>query len=159
MKSGTGERKLPPVSAIVLLLLMGLPIIWLAIAALDTTGAGGLAAAMLPTALRETAVLMAWVGAITGVLGLVSAWLVTHFDFPGRRVFEWALVLPLAIPTYLAAYSYVEFLDFTGPIQQALRAVIGGETIKDYWFPQINALAGRYRDLSTEQVGGHTQRR
>ena len=91
--------KLPPVSAILLLALRGLPILWLAVAALDTTGAGGLAAAMLPTALRETATLMAWVGVITGILGLVSAWLVTHFEFPGRRIFEWALVLPLAIPT------------------------------------------------------------
>lgn len=142
MKSGTGGGMLPPVSAIVLLALMGLPILWLAVAALDTTGAGGLAAAMLPTALRETATLMAWVGLITGILGLVSAWLVTHFEFPGRRIFEWALVLPLAIPTYLAAYTYVEFLDFTGPIQQALRAVIGGQTIKDYWFPQIKSPTG-----------------
>ena len=97
---------------------------------------------MLPTALRETATLMAWVGLITGILGLVSAWLVTHFEFPGRRIFEWALVLPLAIPTYLAAYTYVEFLDFTGPIQQALRAIIGGQTIKDYWFPQIKSPTG-----------------
>jgi len=142
MKSGTGGGMLPPVSAIVLLALMGLPILWLAVAALDTTGAGGLAAAMLPTALRETATLMAWVGLITGILGLVSAWLVTHFEFPGRRIFEWALVLPLAIPTYLAAYTYVEFLDFTGPIQQALRAIIGGQTIKDYWFPQIKSPTG-----------------
>lgn len=122
---------------------MGLPILWLAFAALFySSGPGGLAAAMLPTALRETATLMGWVGAITGVLGLVSAWLVTHFDFPGRRYFEWALVLPLAIPTYLAAYTYVEFLDFTGPIQQGLRALIGGETIKDYWFPQIRSPSG-----------------
>ena len=133
---------LPPVSAVLLVLLMGLPIIWLAIAALDTNGAGGLAAAMLPTALRETATLMAWVGAITGVLGLVSAWLVTHFEFPGRRIYQWALMLPLAIPTYLAAYTYVEFLDFTGPIQQAVRAVFGGKTIHDYWFPDIRSPSG-----------------
>ena len=142
MKSGTGGGKLPPVSAIVLVLVMGLPILWLAIAALSTTGAGGVAATMLPTALRETATLMAWVGLATGVLGLVSAWLVTHFDFPGRRIFEWALVLPLAVPTYLAAYTYVEFLDFTGPIQQAVRAIFGGTTINDYWFPQIKSPSG-----------------
>ncbi|MGV3492137.1 MAG: ABC transporter permease [Devosia sp.] len=133
---------LPPVSGIVLVLLMGLPIIWLAIAALSATGAGGLAANMLPTALRDTGTLMASVGLITGVLGLLSAWLVTHFDFPGRRIFEWALILPLAVPTYLAAYTWVEFLDFTGPIQQAVRAIFGGETIRDYWFPQIKSPAG-----------------
>jgi iron(III) transport system permease protein len=133
---------LPPVSAIVLVLLMGLPIIWLAVSALDATGAGGLAANMLPTARRETATLMVSVGILTGILGLVSAWLVSHFDFPGRRIFEWALVLPLAVPTYLAAYTWVEFLDFTGPIQQAVRAVFGGTTVNDYWFPQIRSHAG-----------------
>ncbi len=122
---------------------MGLPILWLTAAAFSASdGGGGLAAAMLPTALRETAVLMAWVGAVTGVLGLVAAWLTTHFEFPGRRLFEWALILPLAVPTYLAAYAYVEFLDFTGPIQQMVRAVFGGETIRDYWFPQIKSPAG-----------------
>jgi iron(III) transport system permease protein len=142
LKSGTGGGALPPVSAILLVLLLGLPIIWLAIAAFSATGAGGLAANMLPTALRETGTLMVSVGAITGVLGLVSAWLVSHFEFPGRRQFEWALVLPLAIPTYLAAYTWVEFLDFTGPIQQAVRAIFGGATINDYWFPQIRSPAG-----------------
>lgn len=132
----------PPVSAILLVLLMGLPIIWLAIAALGATEAGGLTAAMLPTALRDTATLMASVGIITGILGLVSAWLVSHFEFPGRRIFEWALVLPLAIPTYLAAYTWVEFLDFTGPIQQAVRAIFGGATVNDYWFPKIRSPEG-----------------
>jgi iron(III) transport system permease protein len=83
---------------------------------------------MLPTALRETAVLMLWVGAVTSIVGLIAAWLVAHFEFPGRRIFEWALILPLAIPTYLAAYTYVEFLDFTGPIQQVVRALTGAQT-------------------------------
>ena len=128
---------------------MGLPILWLTLAALGATdGGGGLGAAMLPTALRETATLMLWVGATTGVLGLVAAWLTTHFDFPGRRLFEWALILPLAVPTYLAAYSYVEFLDFTGPIQEALRSLIGAETIRDYWFPQIKSPSGAVLVLS-----------
>lgn len=124
------------------MLLLGLPIIWLAIAAFSATGAGGLAANMLPTALRDTGSLMVSVGILTGILGLFSAWLVSHFEFPGRRVFEWALVLPLAIPTYLAAYTWVEFLDFTGPIQQAVRAIFGGTTVNDYWFPQIRSPAG-----------------
>ncbi|WP_417309711.1 ABC transporter permease [Devosia sp.] len=122
---------------------MGLPIIWLTIAAVSATdGGGGLAATMLPTALRETVLLMISVGAATAVLGLVAAWLTAHYEFPGRRIFDWALVLPLAVPTYLAAYCYVEFLDFTGPIQQVLRAVIGAETIRDYWFPPIRSDGG-----------------
>ena len=123
---------------------MGLPIIWLAIASIGAAaqGASGLAGNMLPTALRETAVLMAWVGAISAAIGLVSAWLVSHFEFPGRRIFEWALVLPLAIPTYLAAYAYVEVLDFTGPLQQLVRALTGAATLNDYWFPDIKSPTG-----------------
>ncbi|WP_158626031.1 ABC transporter permease [Arsenicitalea aurantiaca] len=118
--------------------------LWLAAGAIDAAlaGSNGLSATMLPTALRETALLMAWVGAITSVLGLVSAWLVTHYSFPLRRLFEWALILPLAVPTYLAAYTYVEFLDFTGPIQQAVRALTGAATLRDYWFPNIRTNTG-----------------
>ena len=139
----TGGRRLPPVSALLLVLVMGLLILWLGAAALTASeGGGGLGAAMLPTALRETALLMGTVGVATGILGLVAAWLVTHFEFPGRRIFEWALILPLAVPTYLAAYSYVEFLDFTGPVQQVLRWMIGANTIRDYWFPGIKSPAG-----------------
>lgn len=123
---------------------MGLPILWLTAAAIGASFAGtsGLTGNMLPTALRETAVLMAWVGAITAAVGLVAAWLVANFEFPGRRIFEWALILPLAIPTYLAAYAYVEFLDFTGPVQQAVRALTGATTLRDYWFPDIKNPTG-----------------
>ncbi len=123
---------------------MGLPIIWLTIAAGGAVlnGDNGLAAHMLPTALRETGLLMLWVGVLTSVCGLVAAWLVTHFAFPGRRIFEWALILPLAIPTYLAAYSYVEFLGFTGPVQQLVRLATGTKTLQEYWFPEIRSDTG-----------------
>jgi iron(III) transport system permease protein len=123
---------------------MGLPILWLAVAAVPAifTGSNGLAATMLPIALRDTGTLMLSVGIATSIIGLMSAWLVTHFEFPGRRIFEWALILPLAVPTYLAAYSYVEFLGFTGPIQQAVRAVTSTATLKDYWFPNIKTDGG-----------------
>lgn len=139
-----GGTRLPPASVIVLVLVMGLPVLWLAGSAIGAafTGRNGLAATMLPVALRETGVLMLWVGLATGMLGLLSAWLVTHFDFPGRRWLEWALILPLAVPTYLAAYSYVEFLGFTGPIQQAVRAMTGAATLRDYWFPNIKTDGG-----------------
>jgi iron(III) transport system permease protein len=122
----------------------GLPILWLAAAAIGAAlgGSNGLAASMLPTAIMETGLLMLWVGAITACLGLISAWLVTHFEFPGRRLFEWALILPLAVPTYLAAYSYVEFLGFTGPMQQLVRSLTGATTLRDYWFPDIRSNTG-----------------
>jgi iron(III) transport system permease protein len=132
------------VGAVVLVLVMGLPLIWLAFAALAgvANGSNGPVASMLPVGIKETGVLMLSVGVMTGVLGLLAAWLVTHFEFPLRRVFDWALILPLAVPTYLAAYTYVEFLDFSGPIQQAIRALTGAKTIRDYWFPEIRSNAG-----------------
>ena len=129
---------------------MGLPIFWLLWSALASlsTGSNGLAATMLPTALRETIQLMVLVGIVTGAVGLVAAWLVTHYEFPLRRVFDWALVVPLAVPTYLAAYTYVEFLDFTGPLQTALRGLNGATSLKDYWFPNIRSDWGAVLVLS-----------
>ena len=140
-----------PAAPLLLVALAGLPIGWLlwsALAALGT-GSNGLAAAMLPTALRDTVQLMLLVGLVTGAVGLVAAWLVTHYEFPLRRVFDWALVVPLAVPTYLAAYSYVEFLDFTGPLQTALRSVNGATSLKDYWFPNIRSDWGAVLALSS----------
>lgn len=133
-----------PVAAFVLVLVVGLPILWLTWAALSSafSGSNGLSAAMLPVALRETGLLMLWVGAITACAGFFAAWLVTRYEFPGRRIFEWALILPLAVPTYLGAYAYVEFLGFTGPVQSALRGLIGATTLKDYWFPDIRTDTG-----------------
>ena len=137
-------RKARIVWPALLVLLTGLPLLWLTGSAALAVGAGdnGFAAAMLPVALRETVVLMLSVGGIAAAAGLVAAWLVTHFSFPGRRLFEWALILPLAVPTYLAAYTWVEFLDFTGPVQGAVRALLGAETLRDYWFPPIRSNTG-----------------
>lgn len=136
--------------AIILAGLMGLPIIWLAWGAIAALGgSNGLSAAMLPTALRETGMLMLSVGVLTGAVGLVAAWLVTHYEFPMRRIFDWALVLPLAVPTYLAAYSYVEFLGFPGPVQTALRGLNGATTLREYWFPEIRSDWGAVLVLSS----------
>lgn len=149
-ESKTGKASALPVVAFLLAALMGLPIIWLGWSALAAVGgSNGLAATMLPTALRETGLLMASVGVVTGCVGLVAAWLVTHYEFPWRRLFDWALVLPLAVPTYLAAYSYVEFLGFPGPIQTLLRSVNGAQTLRDYWFPDIRSDWGAVLVLSS----------
>jgi iron(III) transport system permease protein len=61
--------------------------------------------------------------------------------FPGRRVFEWALILPLAVPAYVMAYTYTDFLQFTGPVQGLLRELTGWGP-GDYWFPEIRSLGG-----------------
>jgi iron(III) transport system permease protein len=146
----TGRVSPLPVIAFVLAALMGLPILWLAWSALAAAGgSNGLAATTLPTALRETGLLMVSVGLVTGCVGLVAAWLVTHYEFPLRRLFDWALVLPLAVPTYLAAYSYVEFLGFPGPVQTLLRSINGAKTLQDYWFPDIRSDWGAVIVLSS----------
>jgi iron(III) transport system permease protein len=146
----TGRVSPLPVIAFVLAALMGLPILWLAWSALAAAGgSNGLAATTLPTALRETGLLMVSVGLVTGCVGLVAAWLVTHYEFPLRRLFDWALVLPLAVPTYLAAYSYVEFLGFPGPVQTLLRSINGARTLQDYWFPDIRSDWGAVIVLSS----------
>src|SRR6266540_87932 len=101
-----------------------------------------LARYVIPTALVETALLLAGVAAVTIIIGASTAWLVTTFAFPGRDALSWLLPLPLAIPTYIVAYVYVDILDAIGPVQSALRTVFGWRSAADYWFPNIRSLAG-----------------
>ena len=101
-----------------------------------------LIANVLPGALRRTLGLMAGIGALTLLIGTGTAWLVTMYRFPGRSVFQWLLLLPLAIPTYIIAYTYLEMLDYSGSLQTALRAMFGWHDAKDYWFPDIRSLGG-----------------
>jgi iron(III) transport system permease protein len=103
---------------------------------------------VLPGTLRDTTLLLGGVGAIVLGVGTGSAWLVTMYRFPGRALLDRLLVLPLAVPTYIAAYCYVEMLDFSGPVQKALRAVFGWHTVKDYWFPEVRTLPGAILILS-----------
>ena len=81
------------------------------------------------------------VGAGVLLVGVSTAWLVTMCRFPGVKIFEWALILPLAVPAYVMAYTYTDFLQFAGPLQSALRAMTGWEA-GDYWFPRIHSLEG-----------------
>jgi iron(III) transport system permease protein len=101
-----------------------------------------LSAYVLPVAFLQTALLLLGVAAITSVAGVSTAWLVSTYQFPGRNVLVWMLPLPLAIPTYIAAYVYVDILDAAGPLQTALRALFGWRTGADYWFPPIRSLGG-----------------
>lgn len=101
-----------------------------------------LAATILPIYLRDTFILLAGVGTGTFVIGTGTAWLVTMCRFPGQRAFEWALLLPLAMPTYITAYAYVDFLEYAGPVQVFLRNMFGWESAADYWFPPIRSLGG-----------------
>ena len=130
--------------AIALSALVLLPIVSLAIVALGGTGEDWphLVANVLPGASRTTLLLLALVAAATSIIGVIGAWLVVAFEFPLRRVFSWALVLPLAVPPYLAAYAFGEFFHYSGPVQTLIRTVFGFQTIHDYWFPDIRSTPG-----------------
>ena len=96
---------------------------------------------VLPEYIRNSLWLCLGVGAGVGLLGVATAWLTAMHEFPGRRVFAWALVLPLAMPAYVMAYVYTDFLQFVGPLQTALRETFGWQH-GDYWFPDIRTLPG-----------------
>jgi iron(III) transport system permease protein len=96
---------------------------------------------VIPTALLETSVLAVGVGMGVIALGASTAWVVAACEFPGRRTFEWALLLPLAMPAYIVAYAYTDYLQFSGPLQSALREIFGWQR-DDYWFPEIRSLSG-----------------
>lgn len=73
----------------------------------------------------NTLLLLAGVGVGVLILGTFLAWLVVHYQFPGRAVFEWALMLPLAMPAYVIGFVFLGHFDFAGPIQTALRELFG----------------------------------
>ncbi|QFT83621.1 Putative 2-aminoethylphosphonate transport system permease protein PhnU [Halomonas sp. THAF12] len=100
-----------------------------------------LASTVLGRYLANTLFLVVTVGLGTFVIGTGTAWLVVMCRFPGRKLFEWALLLPLAVPTYVIAYAYTDFLQYAGPLQSALREAFGWER-GDYWFPDIRSLGG-----------------
>lgn len=100
-----------------------------------------LATTVLPDYVVSTLFLCVGVGVGTASLGVGAAWLVTRYDFALRSVLEWALVLPLAVPGYVMAYTYTDLLQFVGPVQTALRDAFGW-TRADYWFPDVRSLGG-----------------
>ena len=100
-----------------------------------------LAATVLPEYIENTLWLMLWVGIGVTVIGVATAWLTTLCRFPGRGFFEWALILPLAVPAYVMAYAYTDFFQFTGPLQTWLRAAFAWGP-RDYWFPEVRSTGG-----------------
>ncbi len=120
------------------------PLVSLVIIALGETGDlwTHLARHVIPAALVETALLLAGVAVVTIAVGVGTAWTVATFAFPGRDTLAWLLALPLAIPTYIVAYVYVDLLDALGPVQSALRTIFGWPSAADYWFPNVRSLGG-----------------
>jgi iron(III) transport system permease protein len=106
-----------------------------------------LVSTVLPGYIWNTLLLLLLVAAGVIWCGVLSAWLVTAYSFPGRRVLEWALVLPLAMPAYVMAYAYTDWLQAAGPVQTALREITGWQ-VREYWFPEIRSLPGAAAMLS-----------
>jgi iron(III) transport system permease protein len=100
-----------------------------------------LSATVLPEYISNTLWLLLWVGIGVTVIGVATAWITTLCRFPGRGFFEWALILPLAVPAYVMAYAYTDFLQFTGPVQTGLRSYFGWGP-RDYGFPDIRSVGG-----------------
>ena len=97
---------------------------------------------VLPSSAVTTLVLLTGVACGTFAIGAVTAWLTCRYRFPFSNIFQWALVLPLATPTYVAAYTWVEFSDFTGPMQQLVRDLGGYKSSTEYWFPELRSTGG-----------------
>ncbi|MFA5490198.1 MAG: iron ABC transporter permease [Candidimonas sp.] len=97
---------------------------------------------VLPAALRNTVALLLGVGALVACLGVGAAWLVTAFDFPSRRIASWALLLPLAVPTYIVAFAYLDILHPIGPFQTVLRDILGYDSPRQFRLPDIRSLPG-----------------
>jgi iron(III) transport system permease protein len=132
------------VAAAVVALLVAAPIV--SLVAIAARGSGDLwphlVAHVFPATLSQTVILLAGVGVMVMALGTGLAWLLTAFDFPGRRIFDWALLLPLAIPTYIMAFAYLDLMHPIGPLQSGLRSLLGLASPKDLWFPEVRSMAG-----------------
>ncbi len=106
-----------------------------------------LAETVLADYVTNSLVLMLGVAVGTTTIGVSTAWLTACCRFTGQRFFAWALLLPLAIPAYIIAYTYTGMLDFAGPVQTLLRSALGWSR-DDYWFPEIRSLGGAVTMLS-----------
>lgn len=106
-----------------------------------------LASTVLPEYVWNTFLLILLVAAGVIFFGVSSAWLVTAYRFPAQRILEWALVLPLAMPAYVMAYAYTDWLQAAGPVQSMLREITGWQ-VREYWFPEIRSLPGAAAMLS-----------
>ena len=119
------------------------PIVAAVLAALagDMTTLREIVAPVLPTYTRNTLILATSVSLLAAIVGTATAWLVTMYHFPGSRLLEILLVLPLAFPAYVLAYAYTTLLDHPGLVQTMLRDVTGWGP-RDYWFPEVRSMGG-----------------
>ena len=131
-------------STIIIAVLLSLPI-WVVLSSVFVDARSiwqHLANTVLGTYVGNSLELMLGVGVGTTAIGVSTAWVVTLCSFPGRRLFESLLLLPLAAPAYILAYTYTNLLDYSGPIQTLLRKGFGWQSAQDYWFPNVRSIGG-----------------
>ena len=133
------------VALVVALPILGIP--WLALFPQENIWPH-LVSTVLPGYVLTTLGLMLGVSFGVLTMGVTSAWLVTMCRFPGRRLFEWALLLPMAVPAYVVAYVYTDLLEYAGPVQSVLRHLFAWQSAADYWFPEIRSLGGAIAMMS-----------
>lgn len=124
-------------------LVLGLPIfvIFASFLSWDTAIWQHLSSTVLPRYITNSAMLAFGVGFGATLIGTYLAWLIVNYDFYGRRLIQWLVLLPLAMPAYIIAYTYTGLLDFAGPIQTSVRDTFALAS-QDYWFPEIRSLTG-----------------
>jgi iron(III) transport system permease protein len=132
------------VTAVVLAVFVSLPLLSVVVNVFHTDTQGvwtHLVQTVLGEYIANSLALALGAGVGAGLLGTGAAWLVAMYQFPGRRLLQWALLLPLAMPTYVIAYAYTDFFQYAGPVQSLLRETFGWSR-DDYWFPEIRSLYG-----------------
>ena len=97
---------------------------------------------VLPRYFLNTIILIFGVGILATIFGVSSGWIISRYNFWGRKTLSWMLVLPAAIPAYLIAFTYTDFLEYAGPVQTYLRLLFGWNGPRDYWFPDVRTHFG-----------------
>ena len=125
-------------------ILVAIPLLSVVVIALGPADGiwGHLVSTVLSVYVANTLWLMLGVGIGTITIGTSTAWLVTMYRFPGRRLLSWALLLPLAVPSYILAFVITDQLEYAGVLQVGLRHLFGWTSARDYWFPEIRSLGG-----------------
>lgn len=139
------------VGAALIALLVVLPLMWVVYLALtpEQNIWPHLLSTTLPRYAANSAILAGSVALLSAAMGCGAAWLITMYRFPASRVLEWLLLLPLAIPAYVGAYALVDFLEYAGPVQTALRNLFGWQSSRDYWFPEVRSRGAAVLVLSS----------
>ena len=143
-ESTRGRFNLWAIAAILVAVSFFTPVVAVVVTAAGDSGGlwQHLFATVLPRYVINTVALMSGVGALSVLFGVTAAWVVCRYEFFGRQWCQWILLLPAAIPSYLIAYTYTDFLEYAGPVQGFLRHFFSWQSAREYWFPEIRSMGG-----------------